>query len=238
MAYVESLSYANNDQIHIWETGGILMFNVKTRTVKGYKELDIPFTILSRNEDSKHLAIILPGEGYTTQGPLLHYSTGVFLHKSYDVLQVNYQYKNKVYDDFTIEEISEAIKLDVKTVFDDVLTNKTYENFYLIGKSLGTIAMSYELNRECFKYAKAIWLTPLIQREDVLGAMVRSKNKGLCIIGDKDSFYTEERYSKVIENPNITSKLILNVNHSLEYDGNAVESIDVLKSVIADIEQF
>lgn len=64
--------------------------------------------------------------------------------------------------------------MDVKTVLDEVLPNKTYENYCLIGKSLGTIAMSYELNRECFKNTKAIWLTPLIQREDVLSAMVRT----------------------------------------------------------------
>ncbi|WP_313805403.1 alpha/beta hydrolase [Cytobacillus sp.] len=214
------------------------MFNVITRTVKGYKELAIPFSILSRGEDSKDLAIILPGVGYTVKAPLLHYASELFLRKSYDVLQVNYQYKNKVYDNFTFEEITEAMKWDVKTVFDDVLTNKTYENFYLIGKSLGTIAMSYELKRECFKNAKAIWLTPLMQRDDVLSAMVRSKNKSLCIIGDKDPCYIEERYSKVIENPNITSKLIPKVNHSLEYDEDVVESIDVLKMVISEIEQF
>lgn len=212
------------------------MVNIETKTVKGYKEIDIPFKILSKDKSSKNLAIILPGAGYTSQAPLLHYSTGVFINKSYDVLQVNYHYDNKDYDGFS--EIGKAIKLDVKSVVDYVITNKTYENFYLIGKSLGTIAMSSELNRETFKNAKAVWLTPLIHREDVLEAMVKSKNKGLCIIGDKDPCYTEERYLKVVENSNITSKLIPNVNHSLQYDENIVESIEVLRDVIKDIEQF
>lgn len=212
------------------------MFNSETKTVKGYKDINIPFKILSKGNNSKNLAIILPGTGYTSQAPLLHYSTGVFINKSFDVLQVNYQYNNKVYDGFN--EISEAIKVDVKKVIDDVLTNKTYEDFYLIGKSVGTIAMSSELTRETFKNAKAIWLTPLIQREDVFYAMVKSENKGLCIIGDKDPCYSEERYVKVSANSNITSKLIPNVNHSLEYDENTVESIGVLKNVIKDIEQF
>lgn len=212
------------------------MFNSETKTVKGYKDINIPFKLLSKENNSKNLAIILPGTGYTSQAPLIHYSTGVFINKSFDVLQVNYQYNNKVYDGFN--EISEAIKVDVKKVIDDVLTNKTYEDFYLIGKSVGTIAMSSELTRETFKNAKAIWLTPLIQREDVFYAMVKSENKGLCIIGDKDPCYSEERYVKVSANSNITSKLISNVNHSLEYDENAVESIGVLKNVIKDIEQF
>jgi len=66
------------------------------------------------------LAIILPGAGYITQAALLYYSTGLFLHKSFDVLQVNYQYKNKNYEDFTMEEIVKAINFDVKTVLDDV----------------------------------------------------------------------------------------------------------------------
>ena len=108
------------------------MFHVENKTVKGYKEIDIPYTMLSKVESSKNLAIILPGAGYTSQAPLLHYSTGVFLNKSFDILQVNYQYNNKVYDDFSMDEISDAIKLDVKTVLDDVLSNKAYENFYLI----------------------------------------------------------------------------------------------------------
>jgi hypothetical protein len=60
----------------------------------------------------------------------------------------------------------------------------------------------------------------------------------LCFIGDKDRCYTKERFAKVVENPNIATRLIPNVNHSMEYDENAVESIDVLRSVINDIEQF
>jgi alpha/beta superfamily hydrolase len=216
--------------------GEIKMLNREKKTVKGYKEVDVPFKLLSKENRSKTVAIILPGVGYTSQAPLLHYSTGIFINKSFDVLQVNYQYNSNVYVDF--DEISEAIKWDVKNVLDYVLNNKIYENFYFIGKSLGTIAMSSELNREIFQNAKAIWMTPLIQREDVFHAMVKSKNKGLCIIGDKDPFYIEERYLKVVENTNITSKLIPNANHSLEYDENAVESIELLKRVIKDIEQF
>lgn len=51
------------------------MFKVKTDTITGYKEKDIPFTILSTDEHASKLAILLPGAGYTTQAPLLHYST-------------------------------------------------------------------------------------------------------------------------------------------------------------------
>ncbi|SFC86537.1 Alpha/beta superfamily hydrolase [Bacillus sp. OV322] len=214
------------------------MLHVKTNTVQGYKGMNIPFTMLSKKEDSEKLAILLPGAGYTVQAPILHYSTGVFINKSFDVLQVKYQYNNEFYADFSMDELSEAIKVDVHTVLDSVRAERTYENVYLIGKSIGTIAMSSVLEREEFKKAKAIWLTPLIQREDVLGSMAGSVNKGLFIIGDRDHHYSEEEFLKAAENPNITTRLIPNVNHSLEYEEDIVESIDVLKSIIKDIENF
>lgn len=47
------------------------MLKVKINIVQGCKEVDIPFTILSKKEDSKNIAILLPGAGYTVQAPLL-----------------------------------------------------------------------------------------------------------------------------------------------------------------------
>jgi hypothetical protein len=75
----------------------------------------------------------------------------VFINKSFDVLQVNYQYNDKFYDDFSMDEISEAIKYDVNAVLDYILADKSYENYYLIAKSLGTMAMSSVLERGSFK---------------------------------------------------------------------------------------
>jgi hypothetical protein len=214
------------------------MLKINTDSVKGYKEIGVPFTLISKEENSKNLAIFLPGAGYTEQSPLFHYSKDIFINKSFDVLQVKYQYNEKAYEEFSIEELSEAIKYDVRTVLDKALNDTSYENYYIIGKSLGTIAMSSELSREIFSEAKAVWLTPLIQRDDVFDSMVRSKNRGLCFIGDNDHCYIEERYNQLLNNSNIVSRLYPNVNHSMEYDNNAVESIDVLKSVINDIRQF
>ena len=218
--------------------GEISMLKTNTESVKGYKEMNISYTLLRAEENSGNLTIFLPGAGYTIRSPLFHYSTDIFLNKGFDVLQVNYQYNDRVYAEFSMEELSEAIKYDVRTVIDTVLKETSYENFYIIGKSLGTIAMSSELRRDIFEEAKAVWLTPLIQRDDVFDAMVSSTNSGLCFIGDNDHCYTEERFNQLANNPKIVARLIPNVNHSLEYENNTVESIEVLKSVIDDINNF
>lgn len=209
-----------------------------TENVVGYKEMNVPYTLVSHEDNSKNLAIFLPGVGYTVKSPLFHFSEDIFLNKSFDILKVNYQYNEKKYDDYSMEELSEAIKFDVKTVIDNVLTKYDYENFYIVGKSLGTIAMSSELSRTIFKEAKVIWLTPLIHRSDVFNTMINSDNKGLCFIGDNDRCYTEERYNQLLNNTSIVSKLFPNVNHSMEYDNDTVGSIDLLKRVINDIKHF
>jgi hypothetical protein len=68
--------------------------------------------------------------------------------------------------------------------------------------------------------------------------MVNSENRGLCIIGDNDRCYVEERFDQLKNKPNLVAKLLPNVNHSLEYDHNMVESIDILKEIINDIQEF
>ena len=49
--------------------------------------------------------------------------------------------------------------------------------------------------------------------------------------------YNEKRY-KVTNHLNIEAELFAKVNHSLEYDNYPVESIDVLKTIINDMNQF
>lgn len=214
------------------------MLQFTNNSVKGYKNMNISYTLLSKTEKPNGLAIVFPGAGYTVQSPLLHYSTGIFLNKSFDVLHVNYPYNDPFYDPFTLEEFHTAVKLDSKAVVDEVLAAKSYENFYLIGKSIGTIALGSELKRDTFKNAKTIWLTPLFTVDDVFEAMLSSTSKGLCFIGDNDRVYIKERFDQILNNPNMVSKLIPNVNHILEYEDNVFGSLEVLKYVITEIDQF
>lgn len=205
--------------------------------ISGYKELTIPYNYFTQ-EKSNGLMIVLPGAGYTVQAPLLHYAKHFSQHLKYDLLQVTYNYNDEAYDDFSNEELGKAIKYDVRAVIDAVLEKKRYPNYSFIAKSLGTIGLSSELNRDEFGNAKAVWLTPLIHREIVLDAMITSKQKGLSIIGDADRIYSEERLGFIKQNPNIVSKVIPNVGHALDIEEDALKSIDLLKEIMADIEGF
>ncbi|WP_102027832.1 alpha/beta hydrolase [Salirhabdus sp. Marseille-P4669] len=214
------------------------MLSVQTGSVKGYKDRDISFSVLSNSDEADGLVIFFPGAGYTVQSPIFHYGTGLFLSHSYDVLQVNYSYKDPFYDSFSNEELNEAIHFDSKAVVEKYVAEKSYDQYILLGKSIGTIPLTSITNMNSFERAKVIWLTPLLTEEEVYNGMIHTKNQSLCIIGDKDRFYDDGRYKEVLSNPNMTSKLIPNVNHSLERDFHIFDSITVLKEVMKEMEQF
>lgn len=180
---------------------------------------------------------MFPGVGYTVHGPLFHFATGLYLNKGMDILHLEYPYGDSFYD-FTDDQLREAVIYDSGAIIDQVLEDKDYENFYLIGKSFGTIAMSNELNKDRFKKAKAVWLTPLLKRDDVFTAMKESSGKGLCFIGNQDPHYVENRYTQLEQNPNMIMKLYPKVNHSMEYEEDILKSIDIVKDVMRDIDQF
>ncbi|ALC84354.1 hypothetical protein AM592_20610 [Bacillus gobiensis] len=208
------------------------------KTVNGYNGLPVQIAHFKQRA-ADTLAILLPGLGYTNQAPLLYYSLRVFLNRGYDVLQINYNYQSNSYKALSNEEFDSSLKFDVKATVDEVLESNVYQSFYLTGKSLGTIGLASELaHREQFQSAKAIWLTPLITREEVFQAMAHGKNKGMQFIGDHDPYYVKERFHKILENKNISSKLIEGADHSLEDAGNLQRSMRLLNEIIKDIEGF
>ncbi|MGR3765787.1 alpha/beta hydrolase [Rossellomorea sp. NS-SX7] len=211
---------------------------VTSSSIRGFKNNEVPYRLLISSEHPKGLAIFFPGMGYTVMGPLLHYPTGMLLNEGWDVLHINYQYDSDEYKNLSDEEFDEMLLSDCKNVIDAVLGEKSYESFILIAKSIGTIPMSNELQRETFKEAKVIWLTPLLKEDIVYNSMKESQHKGICFIGDRDHHYVEERFTGLNSNHHLHLHLIPGANHSLEQDFQVLRSMDTHKDIMAAIETF
>jgi hypothetical protein len=214
------------------------MFKMIKNSVAGYKEKPVDYLLFKQDKHSNSIAVMFPGRGYTAQAPLFHYSTGVFLNQGFDVLHVNYDYTTEESNTMSLDEHITQITEDVKAVMDRVLKNHSYKNHTLIGKSIGTIALSSIVDRDEFTKAKVIWLTPLLQLDIVFDKMMESLPLGLCIIGDKDPCYILERYDQLCTKENLSCMLVLGTEHSLNYADNPIESIEVLKRVITEISKF
>ncbi len=194
----------------------------------------IPFRLIEQNKETNNLVIVLPGAGYTTQAPLLHFTTGLFYNKGFDVLHINYTFSRQEMSALNERDFAR----DVQLAIDNAIKDRKYSNYYVVAKSIGTKALNYLLDNTMLIDAKVVWLTPILQNDDVFNAMVNSDNKGLCIIGDKDSCFIVERFEKLKNNQNLILKVVDGGNHSLELDKDPIKSIEILKSVISDIDQF
>lgn len=208
------------------------------RTITTDKGQAINYSLVLNQDQTRKLAIFLPGIGYTAKSPLFHYTERLLAEQEYDILRINYDYTNPLYDEYTMGEIDEAVKHDVKQVIDQVLKGSLYEKFFLVAKSLGTIALANELERKKFKGAKTVWLTPLIKHEDVFQAMQQHPNPALSFIGDKDHYYDRGRMEELQANKELDSHVLKDVNHGMDFIGDPLKSIDVLKDVITDIHAF
>lgn len=195
----------------------------------------IPFRLIEQNEETNNLVIVLPGAGYSTQAPLLYYTTGLFYNKGFDVLHINYSFSRQEVSSLNERDLA----IDVQLVIDNATKDKKYSNFYIVAKSIGTKVLRCLLEHKMFKEAKLLWLTPLLQNDAVFNAMLNSHHKGLCIFGEKDSHcFILERFEKLKSNRNLTLKVVEGGNHSLELDEEPIKSIDILKGVISDINEF
>ncbi|MGX6445638.1 alpha/beta family hydrolase [Neobacillus sp. K501] len=200
----------------------------------------IPYQLFRGGNPNKTLCIMLPGLGYTTQRPLFHYATGVCMKHEVDILHVNYQFvKNEHFSKLSELEQERWMYEDVKAVLDDVLEENVYEQCFLLSKSIGTIPMAMEWKAgHINQIAFGIWLTPLIKDDNVYEALLNTEIPSLCVIGDHDHHFLEERISSLKNNPLISTILIPNADHGLEVKGDLADTLEAIMVVMKSIEDF
>jgi hypothetical protein len=157
--------------------------SAQTLQVSGHRGRPVPNRLLTHRGGSEHLAILLPGVGYTCQGPLFHFPGRLLLSRGADVFMVEY---SSLHD--RAEE--EPLFADAGGACQAALATRPYRRLTLLGKSLGTLAMSYLLSSDLgLGDAMAVWLTPLLRNERVRRQLERSATRSLVAIGTADAHY-------------------------------------------------
>lgn len=200
--------------------------------------MPISYTVIQQQKQTNQLAIFFPGRDYTVHSPLFHYSADLLSQQSYDILSIPYPYFNGEYDWYTEEEKIDILKKDMHTLLDHILDTYSYDSYFIVAKSLGTIGISSAIKRKEFADAKIIWLTPLLNRTDVYSSIFESQQKGLCFIGDAHTHYSEERFNNLAAKENLSMRLIKGANHSLEHPGDLSKSFKTLEKVFVSIKAF
>src|SRR5919201_1355743 len=103
------------------------MYGVTTLAITGYRDEPVPHTFLRQDQAARHLAILLPGIGYTCAMPLLYYPARLLLARGADVLRVEYAYQRR--EDFTAaapDEQGRRVVADVTAACHAVLAQREY----------------------------------------------------------------------------------------------------------------
>ena len=170
----------------------------------------------------KKLAILFPGVGYGFAHPLLYYADLALEAKGFERLYMRYQ------DIFFEKELSfEEKAAEVrKFVMEQAkgIDFSSYDEKVFVSKSIGSTeagVLAHELSMEVTQ----IFLTP------VEAALPYCNSDSYVVMGTLDEAYPV--YKEHCEKNGVKALFVDGANHSLEVEGQPLQSLDILKQVMA-----
>ena len=216
------------------------MEEITSLSVIGYNNHPLSNTFFRQSEPSKRLALFFPGRGYTCAMPLLYYPTRLLVQKGADALWVEYNYtRTPGFDSLSSQEQLRWISGDVSAAVRMALSEGQYSDVVLIGKSLGSLALSHLiLNEPELREAPVVWLTPLLRNSFVLKSIAQVKPRSLFILGSADPLYDVQGLEAARSATAGQVLLVPQANHSLEIPGDLPGSLAAMRQALDAIEQF
>lgn len=216
------------------------MYNFSSLTINGYHNQAVQNTFVQQVGDTRHLVIFFPGVAYTNDMPLAYYTRAVLLAAGADALNVDTNYHRQ--PDFRLassEEQSRWLVADTVAAFNAGMAQRRYEQITLVGKSLGTLAVGYLAaagGRPA--QARCIWLTPLLRQGQLREQIKQGGQRGMFVMGTADPLYDAEAWQEVVAAVGGQGLLIPGADHSLEFPGDALSSLQALEQLIRAVDRF
>ncbi len=216
------------------------MVKQKTLEIAGYQDEPVANTFFQQEDETQHLAILLPGAGYTAHMPLIYYPMRLLLALGADVLRVEYLYLGRA--DYAALPPAERVRwlfADVTAAYRSAVAQGPYQQVTLVGKSLGTLAMGHLLITEGeLPPAQAVWLTPLLWNDRLRAQIQQARPRSLFAIGTADPHYNEAYLAELQAATHGDAVVIDGANHSLEIEGDVMQSLRALEQVMRAVQAF
>ena len=217
-----------------------MSFELETLDITGYDGKKIWNSLLKQKKGPSPISIVFPGLRYNADMPLIYYSTGVLLEAGHSVLSLDTRYSGKEnFMKISSEERSKWMFGDAKAVFDAVQKLEGHTLSVLVGKSLGTLQMSYLVQKlEEIQKCKIVWLTPLLKHDWLVNQMIAHQGKSLVVIGTDDPHYNDDSLSKIVEAGRSKLHAIIRGNHSLDVPSGLLDSMKQLIDIMSEMRVF
>ncbi len=216
------------------------MYTAESLPIAGYRDELVPNEFLRQEGEAHHVAIMLPGFGYTCDMPLFYYAERLLLDAGADILRVEYGYNRRAdYRDLPGSEQLSWLLADASAAYRAALAQRHYQEATLIGKSLGTLAMGYLLTEDPPPgRGRAVWLTPPLQEDSLREQMRRYGGLSLLAIGTADPYYDPTSLDEIREATGCEAVIIDDADHSLDILGDAAASVRTIERVICALHEF
>lgn len=216
------------------------MYSFESLDIEGYDGEPVTNTYLKLEAPSEKLAIVFPGRGYTSQGPLLHYTINLLLENRVNVLSVDYNYMNNPeFNGLEWGEKQEWLFADVEEAFKVAMDNIDSELRILVGKSLGTLAIGHLLDTfSSTRKNAAIWHTPLVKMPHLVQQITKHRPQSVFVIGTSDPHYDMDILEQVKTATSGKLIVIEGANHSMEVPSGVEDSLKVMTRIVEGIRQF
>jgi predicted alpha/beta-hydrolase family hydrolase len=216
------------------------MATTTTLSILGNRGEAVPNRFLRPEGAIDHLAVLLPGFGYTLDMPLFYYAENLLLDRGWDVLRVEYAYNTRPeYQALPEPERDRWLLEDATAAWRAALDQRTYERVVLIGKSLGTLAMGHLLTApDSPSTVGAIWLTPLLSEERLRQQIRGYGGPSLFVIGTADPHFDPV----VLEEMQVATigeaVVVKNADHGMDIPGDPIASVRALERVVEALCRF
>ena len=174
--------------------------------------------MLQHEGDPSRCAVILPGIRYFSQAPLLWFAREAAQAGGWSVVEVDERAPRD-------QEPFGWMRSQAERALE---TASGAERVVVIGKSLGSVAATVVSG-------PAVWLTPLLDRPEVAGAIGSAIAPTLLVGSTADPTWAG---GAVPENASVEVLELEGLDHSLQVSRDPIASVDVLRDVTARVGAF
>lgn len=200
---------------------------VETILVDSHAGVAIPNKLYQPEQRNNRLLALIPGRGYLVSHTHLHLTHMLGLQLGYDVLATEYGFQ-VARTDIELQHIPQ-LKTETEAALREALSQKSYDEVILVGKSLGT-PIAAQLANDLAEVSRTILLTPISGSTEIIAS-----TPTLAIIGTADGSYDAE---KAQNTEWVRWKVYDGLAHSLLLRDNIHGSIPILADILREIETF
>lgn len=207
--------------------------------IRGYKRRQVENRFFQQDGTAETLGVIFPGLRYTSDMPLLYYTTKLLTERGGDVLQLWADYTSADYQSLPRQQRAAWLQEDGRALIQAGQKKRNYSETIVVGKSIGTLTMAEMVfHEEMPENSISIWLTPLLQFQHVVAAARQLPGSALFIGGGQDPSYAQDGIAQIKELPNVKTITIEGANHSLEIPGELPRSLKAMQEILQGIADF